>query len=236
MYFIGCSGWFYWHWRDKFYPQNLKQNEWFKYYTKYFSTVELNSPFYHWPKESTVRSWYKAAPEGFIYTLKVNNIITHIKRFNETEELIKEFYKLGDELKDKLGCFLFQLPPSLKFSMDRLKVILEQLDHEMKNVIEFRNASWFNEDVYNEFKKNGVIFCIISYPNLPEDFIKTGDDIYIRFHGKKTRYASNYTNKELDVWAKRIKGSNAKNVWAYFNNDFNAYAITNSLYLKRLLS
>lgn len=236
MYFVGCSGWFYWHWKGKFYPENLQQSKWFQHYTKYFTTVELNSPFYHWPKQSTAKSWYRKAPEDFVYTLKVNGRITHMKKFKGTTRLVKEFYKLAEELKEKMGCFLFQLPPSLKFSESKLKEILNQLDPEKKNAVEFRHVSWFKKEVYDEFKSNGIIFCIVSYPYLPEDFVKTADDIYIRFHGKKSRYASNYSKEELGQWFQKIKKSKAKNVWAYFNNDFNAHAVNNSLYLKKLLS
>jgi uncharacterized protein YecE (DUF72 family) len=234
--FLGCSGWFYWHWKGKFYPEDLPQSKWFQHYTKYFNTVELNSPFYHWPKISTAKSWYRQAPKDFVYTLKVNRMITHIKKFKNTSKLVKDFYKVGCELKDKMGCFLFQLPPSLKFSENKLKEIIKQLDTEKKNVIEFRHESWFKKEVYKELKNNGIIFCIVSAPNLPEDFVKTSDDVYIRFHGKGRWYASNYSDDELKEWAEKIKKSKAENVWAYFNNDTNAYAVNNCLYLKKILS
>ena len=234
MYYIGCSGWFYWHWKGKFYPENIPQNRWFQYYTKYFNTVELNYPFYRFPKLSTAKTWYRNAPKDFIYTLKVNRFITHIKKFKGTSRLIRDFYKLGDELKEKMGCFLFQLPPSLKYNNEKLSEIIKQLDKEKKNVIEFRHESWFREEVYDEFKKNKVIFCIVSSPEMPEDFIKSAEDVYLRFHGKASMYGSLYTNKELENWAKKIKKSRAKNVWAYFNNDDNANAVKNSLYLKKL--
>jgi uncharacterized protein YecE (DUF72 family) len=76
----------------------------------------------------------------------------------------------------------------------------------------------------------------VSAPNLPEDFVKTSDDVYIRFHGKGRWYASNYSDDELKEWAEKIKKSKAENVWAYFNNDTNAYAVNNCLYLKKILS
>jgi len=232
---IGCSGWFYWHWKGKFYPESIPQNKWFQHYTKYFDTVELNSPFYHFPKLSTAKTWYRNAPKDFIYTLKVNRFITHIKKFKNTKKLIKDFYKLGNALNEKMGCFLFQLPPSLKYNKEKLNEIIKQLDSKKKNVVEFRHESWFREEVYDEFKKNKVIFCIVSSPEMPEDFIKTAEDVYLRFHGKASMYGSLYTNKELKNWAKKIKKSQAKNVWAYFNNDDNANAVKNSLYLRKIL-
>jgi uncharacterized protein YecE (DUF72 family) len=235
MYYIGCSGWFYWHWKGKFYPEDIPQSRWFRHYTETFTTVELNAPFYRFPQLSTAKSWYRNAPPDFTYTLKVNRTITHIKKFKGTTRLIKDFYKLGDELKEKMGCFLFQLPPSFRYSESKLQEILRQLDPAKKNVLEFRHESWFVEEVYEELKKRGVIFCIVSSARLPDTFIKTADDVYIRFHGPASRYSSNYSNKELQTWAKRIRRSHAKSVWAYFNNDYNAYAPQNALYLRQLL-
>jgi uncharacterized protein YecE (DUF72 family) len=235
MNYLGCSGWFYWHWKGKFYPTDLPQSKWFQYYAKHFNTVELNSPFYHFPKPSTAKNWYRQAPKGFVYTLKVNKAITHVKKFHDAEKLIKEFYKLGDELKEKMGCFLFQLPPSLKYSEKKLEEIIEQLDLEKKNVIEFRDKSWFRKEVYKELEKANIIFCIVSSPILPEEFVKTSKDIYIRFHGKTAWYRYNYSLSELEEWAERIKKAKPDNLWAYFNNDANAFAVENCLQLKKML-
>lgn len=234
-YNIGCSGWFYWHWKGLFYPEELPQSKWFNYYTEKFDTVELNSPFYHWPKISTAKSWYRKSPKNFVYTLKVNRFITHIKKFKNCKKLIDSFYKIGEELKEKMGCFLFQLPPSLHFSKRKLEEIIRQLNSEKTNVIEFRHKSWFIPEVYEKLKTNGIIFCIVSAPELPEDFVKTADDVYIRFHGKTNWYADNYSDEELREWAKKIKKSKAKRIWVYFNNDANAYAPWNALKLRKIL-
>jgi len=233
--YLGCSGYMYFHWKGKFYPAELPPSKWFSHYTKYFDTVELNSPFYRFPRLSTAKSWYRSAPENFVYTLKVNKAITHIKKFKNTKRLISDFYKLGEVLAEKMGCFLFQLPPSLHFDKSKLKEIIRQLDSEKKNVIEFRHPSWLTKDTYDELRDNGIIFCIVSGPNLPEDFVKTADDIYVRFHGK-VGHGSNYSEDELKQWADKIRKSNAKNVWSYFNNDANAYAVKNCLTLMKLLN
>jgi uncharacterized protein YecE (DUF72 family) len=235
MNYLGCSGWFYWHWKGKFYPNELPQSKWFQYYAQHFNTVELNSTFYHFPKQSTAKNWYRQAPKGFVYTLKVNKNITHIKKFVDTQIEIKNFYKLGDELKEKMGCFLFQLPPSLKFDGNLLKKIIEQLDPERKNVIEFRDKSWFKHEVYEELDKANITFCIVSSPTLPEDFVKTSKDIYIRFHGKTAWYRYDYSQEELKAWSERIKKAKPENAWVYFNNDANAFSADNCLKLKRFL-
>ncbi len=234
--YVGCSGWFYWHWRGLFYPAELPTNSWFKHYASRFKTVELNAPFYSWPTVGTVESWIRqAARRQFVYTVKVSELITHIKRFAGTRTLVRDFGLIADLLGPRMGCFLFQLPPSFHFTAARLKRILDQLDHRRRNVVEFRHRSWWNETVYEAFRETGTIFCSCSGPRLPDELIKTADEIYIRFHGVKSWYRHDYTMEELEVWAKRISKSKAKTVWAYFNNDRDGYAIKNARALSVLL-
>jgi uncharacterized protein YecE (DUF72 family) len=234
--FIGCSGWFYWHWRGAFYPADLPTNRWFAHYAAQFKTVELNAPFYSWPNVATVDSWIRqAGKRPFIYSVKVCELITHIKRFAGTKTLVRDFGLIADLLGPRMGCFLFQLPPSFRYTPARLKNILGQLDHTRRNVIEFRHKSWWNEKVYEAFRETGTIFCSCSGPRLPDELIKTADDIYIRFHGVKNWYRHDYSNAALAVWAKRVNQSGAKTVWAYFNNDRDGYAIKNARALYRLL-
>ncbi len=233
---IGCSGWFYWHWRGAFYPSDLATNRWFEHYASRFRTVELNAPFYAWPTVATVESWKRqAGRRRFVYTVKVCELITHIKRFAGTGTLVRDFGLIADLLGPRMGCFLFQLPPSFHYTPARLKRILGQLDHRRRNVVEFRHRSWWNEAVYAAFRETGTIFCSCSGPRLPDALIRTADDIYIRFHGVKTWYRHDYTRQELEVWARRIRDSGAKSVWAYFNNDRDGHAIRNARALSRLL-
>jgi uncharacterized protein YecE (DUF72 family) len=234
---VGCSGWFYWHWRGVFYPADLPTNQWFGHYAKSFRTVELNAPFYSWPTIAAVQTWVKQVKRRrFVYTVKVCELITHIKRFQGTETLIQDFSHIADLLGPHMGCFLFQLPPSFKYSPEALETIVSQLDHRRRNVVEFRHASWWNEDVFNAFRATGTIFCSCSGPRLPDDLIKTADEIYVRFHGTTNWYLHDYSKAELEDWAQRIKASGAKRVWAYFNNDREGYAIKNARQLKRLLA
>jgi uncharacterized protein YecE (DUF72 family) len=233
-HYIGCSGWYYWHWRDLFY-KGIKQSKWFEHYASKFGTVELNSTFYHFPRESTARGWYRKAPRDFVYTLKVNRAITHMKKFSGTKALVKNFYNVADLLSEKLGCLLFQLPPSMHYNEGKLTEILSQLDGKKKNVIEFRHPSWWRPEVYKELKKSNVIFCIVSAPGLPGDFVRSAGDIYVRFHGREW-YRCDYSEEELKEYAKKIEKMRADNVFCYFNNDFNAYAVKNSMQLRLLLA
>jgi uncharacterized protein YecE (DUF72 family) len=230
---IGCSGWFYWHWRSGFYKE-LPTSKWFTHYAAHFRTVELNAPFYSWPTLATVCGWKRqAGRRKFVYTVKVSELITHVKRFTATRELIRDFGYIADLLGSRMGCFLFQLPPSFHFSPSRLNRIISQLDPTRRNVVEFRHGSWWDERVFAAFRANNIIFCSCSCPRLPDELVKTTNEIYVRFHGVKQWYRHDYSPAELDMWAEKIRKSNARRVWAYFNNDRDGYAIKNARALLR---
>jgi uncharacterized protein YecE (DUF72 family) len=231
---VGCSGWFYWHWRGDFYSPDVPTSAWFRHYAKHFKTVELNAPFYSWPTAAAVRGWIKqAGRRKFLYTVKACELITHVKRFKGTKTLVRDFGHIADLLGPRMGCFLFQLPPSFRYTRARLDAILSQLDPARRNVVEFRHRSWWNERVFAAFRASGTIFCSCSGPRLPDELVKTADEVYIRFHGVKQWYRHDYTPAELAVWAARIQASGATRVWAYFNNDRNGYAIKNARALLR---
>ena len=233
---VGCSGWFYWHWRDAFYPEGLPSSRWFEHYASQFRTVELNAPFYSWPTLATVGTWKKqVGRRRFTYAIKVNELITHTKRFVRTATLVKDFCFIADLLGPHFGCFLFQLPPSFHYSAPALKRILVQLHPRYLSVVEFRHKSWWNERVYDAFRSANAVFCSASAPGLPQELVKTADDVYIRFHGTQRWYRHDYSAEELAIWTARIADSGAKRVWAYFNNDREGYAIKNAHELRRQL-
>lgn len=234
--YVGCSGWFYWHWRGIFYPEENRTEGWFRHYVSNFDTVELNAPFYSWPKNSTVRTWKRNAPEQFRYAVKVNRLITHERRLRRTKKLVQEFYGIETTLNEKLGCFLFQFPPSYKYTPSRLKSIITQLDPKYPQAVEFRHKSWWRKAVYRAFEKRDLTFCSVSSPRLPTDLIRTNDRIYVRFHGTSRWYRHDYSTDELSEWAKRIRGSGAREAWIYFNNDREGFAIKNARELRRHLT
>ncbi|HTL29173.1 MAG TPA: DUF72 domain-containing protein, partial [Tepidisphaeraceae bacterium] len=235
-YWIGTSGWYYWHWREQFYPAGCPSSQWFEHFTKHFRTVELNAPFYSWPTIGTVKSWLRQVQRRrFVYTIKVNELITHERRFARTRELIADFYHIARLLGPHLGCFLFQLPPSFNYSARALDRIVSQLDPRWRNVVEFRHKSWWNQRVFAAFRDAGIIFCSSSGPRMPDALVKTTDELYIRFHGTKRWYRHDYSKEELAIWTNRIRDSGAKRVWAYFNNDRECYAIKNARELLKQL-
>ena len=233
---VGCSGWFYWKWRGLFYPAELPTGDWFDYYAERFNTVEINASFYSWPTVANIKAW-KRQPgrRRFIYTVKVCELITHVKKARGTKTLVKDFGLIADLLDERMGCFLFQFPPSYRFTPGKLSALLKQLDPGRRNVVEFRHASWWNEKVYDAFTRTGTIFCSCSGPRLPDVLIKTADTVYLRLHGPKRWYRHDYSKDELAQWSDRIRRSGAKEVFVYFNNDYEANAPRNALTLRAMM-
>lgn len=234
-YFLGCSGWYYEHWVDRFYPQSLGKSEWLQYYAEHFNTVEVNNTFYQFPAERMLKSWHRRTPKRFIFTLKANRLITHRKKFQDTQGLVDRFYQLSELLGDKLGCILFQIPSFLSKDTAFLGNIIEQLDPARKNVVEFRDPSWFCDEVYSIFEENQLGFCTISAPDLPDDLVVTSNNAYVRFHGRNNWYQDLYSKEELQKWAEKIRGLEVENVFCYFNNDYRANAVRNCRQLKAML-
>jgi uncharacterized protein YecE (DUF72 family) len=233
--YVGCSGWRYWKWRDSFYA-GVPQQDWFAHYLKRFDSVEINASFYSWPTVANVQAWRRQPGEkNFVYTVKVCELITHVRRFKGTKTLIRDFGMVADILGERMGCLLFQLPPSYRYTRARLNAIVSQLDPARRNVVEFRHASWWNEEVYRAFREAGIIFCCCSGPRLPDELIRTADEVYVRLHGPKRWYRHDYSKSELATWSDRIKASGAKRAWIYFNNDNDAHAPKNAKTLRTML-
>lgn len=233
---VGCSGWFYSHWRGLFYPrQEPTTKNWFGYYANVFDTVELNAPFYRWPKPATVRRWIRDAPPGFRYSVKVHQSITHERRLARTKSLVRDYYRLLAPLQEKLGCVLFQFPPGFHYSAPRLEGLTAQLDPAFRNVVEFRHRSWWRAKVFDALREHGITFAAVSAPRLPEEFPMDQKLFYLRLSGKTRWYHHDYSADELDGWKQRILTSGAEEAWIYFNNDAQAHAVKNALALRRRL-
>jgi uncharacterized protein YecE (DUF72 family) len=149
--------------------------------------------------------------------------------------LVEEFYRFAEILGPKLGCFLFQFPPSYRYTPSRLQSIVRQLDPQYRNAVEFRHKSWWRESVYRHFRDAGLTFCTVGAPRIPEDFVVTSDVIYVRLHGRSRWYRHDYTDAELAEYAAKIRNSGAREAWVYFDNDRDAFAIKNAHELIRQL-
>jgi len=235
IYHLGTSGWSYADWKGRFYPEELSQKKWLPFYAEHFNTVEINMTFYRFPKAETLKGWLKKVPAYFKFTLKANRQITHYKKIKGVKSEVRYFYMLADSLQEKLGCILFQLPPSLILDLELLEDFLSILSPEYQNVIEFRHESWYTDKVYELLKSYKVIFCIVSSKKVPKTIVETAETCYFRFHGLTGGYKYNYPDEELKKWAETIKNTNAEECYIYFNNDYHAYAVANSKGLSEFL-
>jgi uncharacterized protein YecE (DUF72 family) len=236
-HWVGCSGFHYKHWKEIFYPKELPQRKWFDYYSEYFNTLELNVTFYKFPRLEYLESWYNRSPDNFAFSVKVPKAITHFKQFNDTHRMLGDFYGTTKEgLKDKLGCVLFQLPPRAKFTEERLAKILDNIDPSFSNVLEFRNETWWNAEVFDQLSANNISFCGMSHPLYPEDVVHNTSTVYYRFHGVPELYKSPYPISKLRRIAKEIKSTaNTKATYLYFNNDIDCSAIQNAREMRRIM-
>jgi len=232
---IGTSGWHYNHWSQLFYPAQLPKSKWFEHYATHFDTVEINNTFYQLPKQQTIENWHRQAPKNFLYTVKANRYITHIKRLKDTSEALERFFERVHLLKENLGPVLYQLPPSFHKDLDRLVGFIRLLPKNLPTVFEFRHKSWFSEDTYKLLSEFNAAFCIHDMPGIKTPRVITADIIYIRFHGPTGKYEGNYSESALQNWAQWIKENikKAHSLYAYFNNDIHAYAINNAKTLKQ---
>jgi uncharacterized protein YecE (DUF72 family) len=236
-WYIGCSGFYYKGWKEKFYPKGLPQRKWFEFYCQYFNTVELNVTFYRFPKLEDLQGWFERSPTDFKFTVKAPRLITHYKRFHNALRETNDFYStVRKGLADKLGCVIFQLHPGIYYSEENLGRILKVMDPSFNNVLEFRHESWWNKEVYKILKENNITFCSISYPSLPDEVYKTSSVMYYRFHGVPKLYLSSYSTEKLMQITKDIKAyRGVEDIYAYFNNDIEVAAIYNAQQLQSLV-
>ena len=233
---IGTSGWIYADWRGRFYPEDLPSKKWFVHYAGVFDSVEINNSFYHLPTVRTFDYWNKNAPTGFIYAVKANRFITHMKKLKAPKVPLTQFLRRARRLGSHLGPILYQLPPHWKPALERLAGFCAQLPRDLTHVIEFRERAWLNEETYNLLKQHRVCLCIHDMLTRHPRRI-TGSAIYVRFHGASSKYSGSYSRRRLTRWADwmREAAANGHDVYAYFNNDRNVDAVRNAQTLRRIL-
>jgi uncharacterized protein YecE (DUF72 family) len=165
---IGCSGWNYAHWRERVYPKGLPQKRWLEHYAQLFDTVELNTTFYRLPNVSAVEGWVVQTPPGFVFAVKASRYLTHIRRLTDLEGGIRRFYERIEPLRrsPKLGPVLWQLPPTFKRNDERLTSALEALP-EGRHCFEFREPSWYAEEIYALLRAHGAALVIPDSPKYP---------------------------------------------------------------------
>jgi uncharacterized protein YecE (DUF72 family) len=233
---IGCSGWNYRDWRETVYPKGLPARRWLEHYATLFDTVEVNNTFYRLPAVSAVEGWVEQTPDDFLFTVKASRYLTHMKRLTDMGPGVERFYERIEPLvaARKLGPVLWQLPGNFHRDDDRLASAIDRLPAG-RHCFEFRHPSWFADDVYEVLREHGVALVIGDHPERPfQAHELTADWTFIRFHHGRRGRNGNYSDSELEDWAGRIADWRAEEeVFAYFNNDWQAFAVRNAQALQR---
>ena len=236
---IGCSGWNYAHWRERVYPKGLPPKRWLEHYASLFDTVEVNSTFYRLPKVPAVRGWVEQSPADFLFAVKMSRYLTHIRRLGGLDTGIPLFYERIAPLAEspKLGPVLWQLPPTFKRDDERLGAALGMLP-EGRHAFELRHPTWYVEQVYEALRRHSVALVIPDSPKYPfRELELTADWTFVRFHHGTRGRRGNYSETEIREWAERIDAWRAEglDVYAYYNNDWEGFAVKNGLRLRELL-
>jgi uncharacterized protein YecE (DUF72 family) len=234
---IGCSGWIYQHWRGLFYPEKLAVKRWFAFYAETFDTVEINNSFYRLPKPDTFEAWRKQAPPGFCYAVKANRFLTQAKKLKDCEEPLVRQMASFNALKPALGPVLYQLPPRFKVNLERLESFLKLLPEDVINVFEFREPSWYCDEVFALLARYGASFCAHDMPGSQSPRLAVGPVAYLRFHGGLSKYYGRYSDEALLDWTDWIveQARGGRPVWGYFNNDPEAQAIHDAQTLRAMV-
>jgi uncharacterized protein YecE (DUF72 family) len=235
---IGCSGWQYDDWRGRLYPEKEPKRRWLELYAREFDTVEVNSTFYRLARREAVAAWVQQTPERFVFAVKASRYLTHIKRLTGLRDGIGRFYEPLEPLRSsgRLGPVLWQLPENFHRDDERLHSWLEVLPRGL-HTIEFRHRSWFAPAVIDALRERDVALTIGDHPKRPfQSYEATAPWRFVRFHYGARGRGGNYSATELEHWARRIAQWRLQtDVYAYFNNDWNAFAPANARDLRRRL-
>ena len=232
---IGTSGWHYQHWSGPFYPIELTADKYLGYYCEHFQTVEINNTFYQLPEVETLE---KHVPQDFIFSVKANRYITHMKNLKDTQESVDNFIKRVAILGDRLGPILLQLPPNWNLDLERLRAFLKILPQDFRYTFEFRDPSWITEDVFSLLRDYRTAFCIYHLKGQLSPREVTTDFVYIRLHGPLDEaYQGKYDSHQLSGWAGAIAAwsRQGKTVYCYFDNDQDGFATENAAELIGML-
>ncbi len=232
---IGTSGFSYAHWRGVFYPEHLAEKRWLAFYAEEFDTVELNATFYRLPSEAAVSAWAQRVPETFLFAVKLSRYITHLKRLHQVDDALATFLTRLQPLGPRLGPLLVQLPPGMKLDLSLLDDFLARCPSTRRWAVEFRHPSWLVEATYDLLARHQAALCL--HDLLPDHPCRvTAPFVYLRFHGTEERYSGNYPDDTLRTWAGRLRDWHAEglDVFAYFNNDIQGFAVQNARTLRGL--
>jgi uncharacterized protein YecE (DUF72 family) len=214
----GTSGYSYKEWVGPFYPDKTPAASMLRFYAQRFPTVEINNTFYKMPAEGLLEAWAAEVPAAFRFTLKAPRRLTHIRRLKDVTADVTEFVRRASILKDRLGVLLFQLPPTLRKDLPRLRDFLAGLPDTPRVALEFRHDSWHDDEVYTAMRERSAALCVAEDDDGAWPFVVTAPDVYLRL--RKTHYGED----DLRAWADRLRAQPLERVWVYFKHEDEALA------------
>jgi len=222
----GASGYSFKEWKGNFYPAEMKPDGMLPWYAERLPTVEINNTFYQMPKVAVLENWARATPESFRFAIKASRRITHMARLKaeSAADSVQFLYRNLAALGPKRGPVLFQLPPFLKKDLPRLTAFLGVLPAGHRAAFEFRDESWFADDVYEALKGAGASLCLSERADsAPPPLVETASWGYIRLR------LESYSDAELRKWAERLRATGWEDIHAYFMHEPTAPAYAKSL-------
>ncbi len=196
----GTSGFSYPKWKGSFYPDKLAQKNFLEYYSNQLAAVEINNTFYRMPKAELLEKWAETVPEEFRFVLKANRRISHFQRLVDCEDNVDYLVKMARALGQRRGPFLLQLPPNFKIAVERLKTFLEIWPPQERIAIEFRNPTWFEDEVFDVLRNAGAALCIAeSGTDMDAPVVATADFGYLRLRRE------DYADGDVESWAQRVR-------------------------------
>lgn len=211
---VGTSGYSYKEWKGSFYPPDLPAAGMLAYYAARFRTVEINNTFYRMPKGEVLESWAAQVPPEFRFVLKAPQKITHIQRLRGAEDSVAFLLQVAGLLGERLGPLLFQLPPGFKKDVGRLRDFLGLLPRTVRVALEFRHASWFDDEIYGLLREHGAALCIAeAEEGVQVPFVSTADWGYLRLR------MADYGEVELSAWLERLRGQSWGAAFVFFKHE-----------------
>jgi uncharacterized protein YecE (DUF72 family) len=212
--YVGASGYSYKEWKGTFYPKDLPAQQLLRYYGEHFRTVEINYTFRRLPTASVLQTWAGAVPANFQFALKAPKQITHVKRLKDAGDALSNFLEIAGKLKKRLGPLLFQLPPTLKKDVPRLRAFLALLPLKRRVAFEFRQQSWFDDEVFGLLRDHHAALCIADEEDdLKVPVVATADWGCLRLR------RPDYDAATLKSWAKRVRKQDWRDAFVYFKHE-----------------
>ncbi|WP_297112089.1 DUF72 domain-containing protein [uncultured Devosia sp.] len=260
----GTAGWVFEPWRGTFFPKGLVQKKELAYAASRLTSIEINATFRANQKPASFARWAGETPEGFQFSVKGPQLVTHIRRLKNCAEPLANFFASGPlALGDRLGPFIWQLPPNLAFDADSFAAFLALLPPDIesylalarqadparvepfldasgvgsiRHAIEPRHPSFEGPEVNQLLASHNIARVISDTVDNPVRAL-TANFAYCRLQGPARADAQGYTQADIADWAETIARwrDQGRDVYAYFVHEDKLHAPANAIALRQAL-